>query len=460
LESIIQFRQMMADQKFFELQRMLEVQLTIKSDARYELLSLYYESLKAQQKQIPSDKLIELAELSVENQRSEFAIHLLAELSPASMQRFYAQVVKIKIHVTESKGQMDELYSLVSSFLFRQFEKQIPTIPEWMQTTIQKYFAADFNLQLKELSLSLMVNDLVKSEALCRKMITANVEKSLPRGTITKLGMIADVLKSGTNKGHLEIYQNFCLISTRGISAPSDFKRIVEMIIFYNDFKFQVLVLNLLDHLKLTNEAQEYAAAIKTNEEYDYVYLDKFFQHLKSYFFKIANKEVPSKLASPAIDLKLSSLIKEDVISPSFDFDETEDESKYFLLLKHQQYTADQLCDLSVSFFQSEMPKVALKAAEMAMALAKDDKNYLKGCYLKLTCLLQLKDYRAALDTSLQALTRSKTKDDILSFLYGQAEIYIRLNQLQDAKNILSQIISIDSQYRSAKERLDKLNEI
>lgn len=71
-----------------------------------------------------------------------------------------------------------------------------------------------------------------------------------------------------------------------------------------------------------------------------------------------------------------------------------------------------------------------------------------------------MKDFRAALDTCLEAISKATTKDDVLSFLYGQAEIYIRLNQVRDARKILSKILSIDSKYRLAKERLDKLNEI
>lgn len=147
-------------------------------------------------------------------------------------------------------------------------------------------------------------------------------------------------------------------------------------------------------------------------------------------------------------------------MSPVLDVEDFEDEQRYFNLIKYQTYTTDQLCDLAVSFLQSEMPRVALKASQQAIAQSETDKDYLKGSYLKLTCLLLLKDFRAALDTCLEAISKATTKDDVLSFLYGQAEIYIRLNQVRDARKILSKILSIDSKYRLAKERLDKLNEI
>ena len=136
------------------------------------------------------------------------------------------------------------------------------------------------------------------------------------------------------------------------------------------------------------------------------------------------------------------------------------EEASQILLQEYQNYSADQLCDLAVSFLQSEMPKVALRASELAIKEATDDKSFLKGSYLKLTCLLQLQDLRAALDTCLEALSKASSRDDILSFLYGQAEIYIRLNQKKQAKGILSKILIIDSKYRLAQERFDKLNEI
>jgi hypothetical protein len=71
-----------------------------------------------------------------------------------------------------------------------------------------------------------------------------------------------------------------------------------------------------------------------------------------------------------------------------------------------------------------------------------------------------LNDYRAAVDTSMEALHRAKSQEDILSFLYSQAEAYIRLNLKSDARRVLKNIVAIDEKYRLAKERLEKLNEI
>jgi hypothetical protein len=315
-------------------------------------------------------------------------------------------------------------------------------------------------LKLKELAISLVLNDVSTAERLTQELILSTVEKSSPKGIRAKLHTIGDILKAGQSKAYLEIYQNYCFIAANGISEKSDYKKIVEMVIFFEDFKFQALVLNLLHNLNLTDEAKDYAASIRTNKEYNFVHFDKFFPHLKSYFVSPVTKKSIKQEDVPSPDLKLTTKVRSEIMPSHFEMDESEDDQRFFHLLKYQTYTPDQLCDLAVSFLQSEMPKVALRASELAMGQATDDKTFLKGSYLKLTCQLQLQDLRAALDTCLVAMTRANTRDDILSFLYGQAEIYIRLNQKKDAKNILSKILSIDSKYRLAKERLDKLNEI
>ncbi len=460
MESIIQFRQMMADSKFFEVQKLIEVQLTLKNEARSELLKIYFDSLKAQQKNIPIDIILELSEIESENNHHDFVHELLNEISSDQKQKYYFRVLKLQMRAAAFQGQMDILYQLISDFFLRQYEKQVPAIPQIVTEYVSKYFQHDFNLKLKELAISLVLNDVSTAERLTQELILSTVEKSSPKGIKAKLHTIGDILKAGQSKAYLEIYQNYCFIAANGISEKSDYKKIVEMVIFFEDFKFQALVLNLLNNLNLTDEAKDYAASIRTNKEYNFVHFDKFFPHLKSYFVSPVTKKSIKQEDVPSPDLKLTTKVRSEIMPSHFEMDESEDDQRFFHLLKYQTYTPDQLCDLAVSFLQSEMPKVALRASELAMSQSTDDKTFLKGSYLKLTCQLQLQDLRAALDTCLVAMTRANTRDDILSFLYGQAEIYIRLNQKKDAKNILSKILSIDSKYRLAKERLDKLNEI
>jgi hypothetical protein len=51
-------------------------------------------------------------------------------------------------------------------------------------------------------------------------------------------------------------------------------------------------------------------------------------------------------------------------------------------------------------------------------------------------------------------------KNDILSFLYAQAEAYIGLGEKDKAKVVLTKVVSIDHQYRMARERLEKIDEV
>jgi tetratricopeptide (TPR) repeat protein len=460
LDLIFRLRQMMAESKFSEVQRLIEVQLSLKDEARPELLLLYSDVMKAQQKQLPIDVVIELAELLCERKEFTAALELIDSLNTDAQKFFYNRITKIKIEAAEVSGQMNKIYEVVSAFLIRQFEKQIPFIPTWIEERILKYFKADFNLKLKYLALTMLVNDMQKAERLTNELIASCIENASPKGIKDKLSHICEVLKTSPPKSSLEIYRNFCLLSTRGISEKSDYKRLVEMTIFYTDFKFQALILNLLLELGLKESAKIYASAIEQTTDYDFVYLDKFLPHLKSYFVQTAPKVEPGPEKIPTPDLKMAGKLIQEVIGPEKDFEDSDEESRFLYLLKYQEYTSDQLCDLAVSFLQSELPRVSLKASQMAMNQSENEKAYLKGAYLKLTSLLQLKDYRAALDTCLEALTRASSREDILSFLYGQAEVLIRLNKPKDAKIILSQILSIDSDYRLAKERLNRLNEI
>lgn len=461
MESIIQFRQMMADSKFFEVQKLIEVQLALKTEARHELLKIYFDSLRAQQKIIPVDITLELSELESENNQHDHVLELLNEISSDQNLKFYFRILKLKMKAAEFQGQMDLLYQLISDFYLRQYEKQVPAIPQIVSDYVAKYFHHDFNLKLKELAITLVLNDVATSEKLTQELILSTVEKSSPKGIKAKLQTIGEILKAGQNKSYLEIYQNYCLIAANGVNEKSEYKKIVEMIIFFDDFKLQALVLNLLHQLQFLEEAKDYASAIRANKEYNFVHFDKYFPHLKSYFVQpVVRKSIKEDEQIPSPDLKLTTKFKSEIMPSHFEMDDSEDDQRFMHLLKYQTYTTDQLCDLAVSFLQSEMPKVALRAAELAMSQSVDDQSFLKGSYLKLTCLLQLQDLRAALDTCLVAMTRATSRDDILSFLYGQAEIYIRLNQKKQAKNILAKILSIDSKYRLAKERLDKLNEI
>lgn len=449
---------MMAEQKFSELQKLIEVQLTFEKESRYELLSLYVDAIKAQEKIVPPEIILELAEHYSETHEHSLSHELLSNLPLKIRETFFIRLAKIEMKAAVDKGQMGELYTLIANFYLRQFEKQMPFVPSWIRGLSAKYFSGDFNLHLKDLALALLTNDVDRAIELTKVLLVGCVEKSSPKGTQQKLNLLSEVLRSGGHKGHLEIYQSYCLLAARESLDKTDYKKIVEMIIGFDDFKFQVMVLNLLHQHNLIEEAQSYSEVLKGHENYDYVYFDKFFPRLKSYFYKFNRPTEEEKKPVPSPDLDLEHPLTLGALGDVVPPESSDDLDTYYLnFLKYQNFSADQLCDLAVSFLQSEMPKVALRASELVILNAHDDQTFLKGSYLKLTALLQLLDYRAALDTCLEALSKARSEDDVLSFLYAQAEIYMRVQQKTEAKQILKQILSIDAKYRSAKERLEKL---
>ncbi len=460
METILSIRQMLAESKFFEAQMAAELLLmTADPLLRQEVLPLYLESLIEQSKHPKATWVLEACELMVEKDQ-EVTSRWLSELSSKEISFHYRRVLALKVQMAHKKGKTDELYRLISDYQIFLYEKRIPAAPEFISRMISTYFKKDFHLKLQQLALNLMLKDLPSMEEMVKDLLLACVEKSSPKGTTEKLQAIHDVLSASEGMGFLEVYKNFCSLSLRGIEDKKDYKKLAEIVIFTDDFKIQALVLNLLDKLGLKEVAQDYALDVHQHADYDFVYFDKYFHHLKSYFFQKPLPMASNKEIMPPIDLNLEGTPKRNFSVDFIQPDIIEEESQFLHILKHQSYSAQDLNEIAVSFLQSQMPRVARKASEMAMDIATDDKEYLKGCYLKLTSVLQLGDYRDALDLSLRALNRAQTQDDILSFLYGQAEAYLKLKNFKEAKSVLKKITAIDAQYRFARERLEKLNEI
>lgn len=454
MEFIVQLRQMMADQNFFEVQKLVEAQLLIQSNDRLELLQLLYEALRAQHKKLNIEILLELCSLESKHKNHDHVLQLLCEVDSS---RYYIQTQTLKIIAAEEKGLMESLQYLISELFIRQFQQQVPAIPDYIIEISEKYFKTDFNLKLKYLALVLMTGDKPRAEKLVTELLVGTFEKSSPKGIPEKLKSIIEIISPFSKNHVLNIFQNLCVLSVNGIQEKADYKRVIEMILFFENFKLQVLTLDLIDKLQLKEEAALYAQCLRQNKDYSFVYFDKYFPHLKKYFFERSKVkiDIPEKRTAP--DLTLEDKYQAGDISPMMDFEQHEQEQFVIQALKYQNYNCDQYCDLAVSFLQSEMVNAALKASEMATSLSDTDSGYLKSSYLKLHSLLLLKDFRAAVDTSMQALARATGTDDILSFLYGQAEALMRLDEKQQAKKILKKIISIDPGYRLAKERLEIL---
>jgi len=450
----------MAEQKFFEVQRAVELQLSLKSDDRGELISLYVESLNAQSKNVPLEILLELAQFESQNNNHDAVVSLLSIFSAQDINKNFKIINQLLFNALDAKGRVSELYELISEFLLHQFETRNPSIPDFVSHSIDKYFKHDFYLKLKILAISLMLQDLKKSLSLTQELIYDCFEHPSPKGGSGKLKLIEEVLKTETATGPLEIYQSFCRISSSGIDDKADYKRLVEMVIYFDDFKMQTLVLNLMHQLGHFKESELYADVLKKNQTYSFVYFDKFFPGLKKYFIKTSSQNITEEKTEfliqkeEKIDSAIGNERSQEITS---EYVEKEDVNSYLQFLKYQDLDINQLCDIATSFLQSEMPSVALKASELIIEKCSDEQSFLKGAYLKLTSLLQMKDYRAALDICLQALSKAETQNDLLSFLYGQAEALTRLHMHKEARLVLSRILAIDAHYRLAKERLDKL---
>jgi hypothetical protein len=342
------------------------------------------------------------------------------------------------------------------------FTSRVPVVPEDIKNLVQKYFSHDFNLALQRLSLEIMTGDYKSSITNVRQLMLNCFEQSTPRSTLTKLGQIVDIIETSKISSHLDIYKNFCSLYANGIKNKLDYKKLAEAVIYFDDFKFQTLTLELIRRLGLEDLAIEYAFAVKENKEYDFVYFDKFFPELKSFFVALEEK---AKLKEPTSlltkeDLRLTGKAPKQSVESYTPLEDLDEEMHFIHMLSFQEFSQKELLDVATSFLQSRMFKVSLKAADLALKASTDTESFLKSAYLKIISLLQLQDYRAALDLSIQAAGKAVRTDDVLSFLYVQAELMMKLNQNKAAKNILEQIQSIDSDYRLTKERLIKLDEI
>lgn len=457
VESISKIQHLLAESKFVEAQKECEVLLAGPKDQETaDLIELYFESLKAQSKPVPHELVFTLLEkilpLQVDKAK-EWVNHLLQEKS-----RDQQRLLLLEIQIAEIKGQTEELYHLISKYQLIRIEASTPLIPNFVEKLINKYFIQDFHLQLQKLVMCLMRSDLVTAEGLIISLILSCFERTSSKGSKDKLNSLYEVLKTTGNIYHLEMYRSFCSLIVDGLKEKKDYKKLIELVIYTENFKLQALLLNTLEKFALDEVAQEYANVVRQNKDYSYVYFDKYFPDLKPYFFrKAAVKALEETSTFEPVEVekqKTPSNLWSDEEIPEVN----DEEILLTQLLKHQDFQASELLDIAVSFLQSDLFRAARSASEMALELAKEDSEKLKASYLKVICLLKTGDYRSAVDVSFQALNISKTQNDVLSFLYSQAEAYLKLKEYKNARTVLKKILSIDAGYRLAKERLEKLN--
>ena len=456
MESISNIRQMMAESKFSEAQKSLELLLShAPFSERTEILIEYISVLEHQSKSIPAHFIVELAE-SFSVERIDESMKLLEKLVPPFDHR---RVLLVRIKNAAQKGKLQELYSLISEFHTYLYEIKAPSIPPAVSELVRTYFRSDFQLKLQELSLALMLSDLKRSEDIIVELILSCVEKTSAKGFKDKLASLDIVLSHREGSDHLDVYRNLCKLLLNGIQHKSDYKKIVECVIYFEDYRLQVMILNLLDQLGLSDISESYAKVIKKHRDYDFVYFDKFYPVLKRYFVSLKSAPSQAQEQLPRIDLSLEKSKTSDEL-PSHDVSFYEDEAAFIQPLKYRDHSAEELLEIAVSFIQSEMPLAGLRASSLALEKAIASDVFLKAAFLKMTCLLKTGDFRGALDLSFTALEKSERQEDILSFLYTQAEAFQRLGQKREAKRTLQKIVSIDGNYRLARERLERLDEV
>ncbi len=457
VESLVKLQQLMAESRFVEAEKLAEVYLIDKKyDGVHELQLHYFEILIAQEKKIPDQLLIKFL-----NSKMDQDLDLVQKWIPyvdSNNKKFERSLLNLKILISEKQGLNQELFKLLQKFLVLQFENKQTDTPDHIENLITKYFPDDFNFKILELSNDFHAYNLEGIENKIKDLILSCFESSTQRGRIEKINKLNNVLINAGKVYHLEIYKIFCYLISEGIKSKKDIKKLIEVIIYFNEVKFQVIILWVLDQNKLNSVAQNYSGAISENNKFKFVYISKYHPNLIKYFSKRENeRELLNKNERIDVDLNLQDK-KQETIDLDVIGEISNEEKMIPYLVKLQNYESPQLLDLSVSLYQSEFYYASCEVAKIAFELENSNVQKLKATYLKTCSLLRLGDYRAVVDESLKALQICETQNDILSFLYSLSEAYLKLGDKAQAKKMLIEIVSIDEKYRLAKLKLDNLN--
>lgn len=439
----------MAEQRYTEAQQLLEnILRTQKSE---ELLGLYLEIHLLQGISLPYEQTIEFIKLHQDHHKS---LELLGHLDTTIETR----LLELKIY--ELLGDLDHLYNKISELYLFLYERKIPRRFDEVMALRKKFFSTDFNLELKELALELDIGWGEEAEAKLREMIRESIEKSQIKNKRERLIKIENVLNGFDFNNTAKIYSHFLSLYIHGIQEKADYKKVIEVILYFDEMEFKAMTLSLLDKLELIDVARKYAEIIRKQNDFKYIYIEKYHSDLKHYFINARPVAQESKVQVPEIDLTLESP-NADTSVPEWE-DDSALTSDFELAenLKHLEYDITSWLNLASSFLQSDFNKSAFVCARKAKEKAENNEDFLKSCYLAIHALLKQKDYRLALDYCYEALERSEIETDLLSFYYLEAELLINLGERKSAKKVLDQITALDRDYRLSAKMLKRLNEI
>lgn len=457
VDSISNINEAIEKGNFSLAQTLIEQNLFDKNIKTPELYESYFNVLSNLSRPIKSKDILEFVEL-IASQNPLLGNNWLEKIDDERIIKSQRYVL-VQIIIAEKLGQLEKAYHLVNEYNLKSIIRKNPVVPEKITEVITKFFNDDFNLKRQVLALSLLRSDYTQAEKIIKELILSCFERSVIKGRSKKLESIQEIVKLDEEKQVLRIYSDLIRFLTNELTPNELMKRFIECVIYFDDFKFQVLMLSVFD-LNLESLAVDYSRYVKGHNDFDFVYLDKYFPMLKKYFVKqVELKKTSVEKEEYEIDL---SMLEESPASILDSFQESPDSAEAFFVsqLKSNNFSFMTLLDFAVGLIQSDCLYAATEALEQALEKCSNDEELLKIKYLLVTSLLKKQDYRLALDVILETLPKCKTQNDVLSFLYAESEAYIRLNELKNAKKILEKIVGLDSSYRMAKERLDKLNAV
>lgn len=440
----------MAEQRYIEAQQLAEQTLPLTKSQ--ELLGLFIEIHLQQGISLPYEITLEFINAS---QDTHYCLGLIKQLSRSGIE---SQIIEIKL--IAQLGELEELHQKITAFYLFLFERKIPRRLEEVISLRKQFFSSDFNLEIKELALSADRGWSLELEIEVKRLIREVFQRPNIKNKDERLVQLEKLLASLQFNNGLRIYGHLLNLYSQGIQSTSDYKKIIEMILYFEDFDFKIITLHLMDKLNLGDIARKYAELIKKGSDYHFVLLEKYFPHLKTYFITPRQRPLESKPLLEKIDLTLAERENETTTLEWRDESASSSDIELAEGLKHLEYEIPGWLNLAVGFIQSDFNKSAFFCAKKVRSLADNDEDFLKGSYLAVHALMKLQDYRLALDYCYEAIERVAMETDFLSFSYLEVEILIQLGERKSALKILSNIQSIDNTYRLSAKMLKRLNEI